>query len=296
MKILHLDSGREMRGGQWQVLRLTEGLREHTGIEQRLLCRGSLLEQGLGEPLTFGALRQQARWADLIHAHDARTHTWAAMLSKPLVVSRRVAFPIHRGVMSRLKYRRASRFLAVSQFVAGQLRTAGVDPSRISVVPDGAPIPSPPARLEWRSPPRVLALASDDPGKGTDLARAACAEAGLELRLTSDLERDLPEAEIFLYLSESEGLGSALILASLAKRAIVASRVGGIPEVVKDEQTGLLAPNEVSQIAAALTRLATESGLAERLAEGAFERAGREFSVDIMVARTVEAYRSTLAS
>ena len=38
MRILHLDSGREMRGGQWQVLRLHQGLTE-AGLDSLLLAR-----------------------------------------------------------------------------------------------------------------------------------------------------------------------------------------------------------------------------------------------------------------
>jgi len=38
MRILHLDAGREMRGGQWQVLRLIEGL-AGAGVGSRLLAR-----------------------------------------------------------------------------------------------------------------------------------------------------------------------------------------------------------------------------------------------------------------
>ena len=298
MRVLHLDSGRTMRGGQYQVLRLTEGLAGHPSIEQHLLCRGELLSRTGGESLTFASLRREARRADVIHAHDAHTHTLAALLggSKPIVVSRRVAFPVRSSRLSRWKYGRATRFLAVSGFVAGQLREAGIEATRIAIVPDGVPLPAEAPEPRWASPPRVLALDSEDPGKGALLAREACRRAGLELTLTSDLERDLPSAEIFLYLSQSEGLGSALILAALARKAIIASRVGGIPEVIEHERTGLLTENDATAAAAALNRLAGEEGLGPRLAEAAFHAAGSRFSVDIMVARTVDAYRSASAS
>ena len=55
-----------------------------------------------------------ARRNDLMHAHDARSHTLGAFLRRiPLVVSRRVAFPVG----SRWKYGRARRYLAVSEFL-----------------------------------------------------------------------------------------------------------------------------------------------------------------------------------
>src|ERR1019366_7664202 len=95
MRILHLDAGREMRGGQWQVLRLIEGLAA-AGVESTLLAREdaplytAAREQGWRvEPLSItralGCLRGHA----LVHAHDARSHTFGAFLrgGRPLVVS-----------------------------------------------------------------------------------------------------------------------------------------------------------------------------------------------------------------
>ena len=56
--------------------------------------------------------------ADIVHAHDARAHTLAAIAARaPFVVSRRVAFPVKRSLLSQWKYRQAKRYLAVSQFV-----------------------------------------------------------------------------------------------------------------------------------------------------------------------------------
>src|SRR5579871_2856648 len=118
MRILHLDSGREMRGGQWQVLRLHRGLVAR-GHESRLLAReGSpLFAMARAERLPCEAmrpLRVRARGFDLLHAHDARSHSLAALLgSVPIVVSRRVAFPVRRSASSRWKYSRAQLFLAV---------------------------------------------------------------------------------------------------------------------------------------------------------------------------------------
>src|SRR5947209_6587895 len=120
MRILHLDSGREMRGGQWQVLRLIEGLAA-AGVESTLLAReGAPLfsaAQRAGwrvEPLGAIRILLGARGHDLIHAHDARSHTIAILTSAlPIIVSRRVAF----AVRSRWKYRHPAMFIAVSEYV-----------------------------------------------------------------------------------------------------------------------------------------------------------------------------------
>ncbi len=79
-----------------------------------------------------------SRASAVVHAHDAKAHTLAALASrKTFVVSRRVAFPVKRTVASRWKYRRATRYLAVSEYVAGELRKAGVPAAKIDVVYDG---------------------------------------------------------------------------------------------------------------------------------------------------------------
>ena len=77
MKVLHLDSGRGMRGGQYQVLRLVEGLRGRADVEQRVLARGELAERLGAEQLSLPSIWSAVRWADVVHAHDAKTHTLA---------------------------------------------------------------------------------------------------------------------------------------------------------------------------------------------------------------------------
>ena len=144
-----------MRGGQWQALHLMRGLREQ-GVETRLLAReGTMLlaEAALlgMEVSTFSRLRLRAwsRWASLVHVHDAKAHYEAALLSRvPIVVSRRVAFPIRRGLLSRWKYSRAALYLAVSRAVARELEAAGVPAAKIRVVYDAVPVPAEPGRRD----------------------------------------------------------------------------------------------------------------------------------------------------
>jgi len=128
-----------MRGGQWQVLRLIAGL-SSAGIESTLLARaeGPLFaaahkEGWRVEPIGLTRAVRELRGHDLIHAHDARSHTMATLLrSRPLVVARRVAFPVG----SRWKYGKARRYIAVSEFVKGVLIEGGVAPGDI-LVTDG---------------------------------------------------------------------------------------------------------------------------------------------------------------
>jgi Glycosyl transferases group 1/Glycosyltransferase Family 4 len=293
MRILHLDSGREMRGGQWQVLRLMEGLHREN-IESTLLSplRSPLSDRararGLNvRPLGPLTLHRLSRQADLVHAHDAHTHTLAVFLAgAPLVVSRRVAFPIR----SRWKYRHAGRFAAVSQFVKGVLMDGGVPQDKISVVYDGVP-----ANKAVAGGEAVVAPASGDPRKGTALALEATRRAGVDLLLSNDLESDLASASLFLYLTHSEGLGSAILMAMAAGVPVIASNVGGIPEIVRHKDNGWLAENEPEAIAAAIRELLSDRALGRKLAVCGRETVAQKFSLDQMIHNTVHLYRQVLS-
>ena len=164
----------------------------------------------------------QGNNADVVHAHDARSHTLAALLvAKPLVVSRRVAFPIKRSPVSRWKYKKPARFLAVSEFVATQLKCAGIPTEKIDVVYD-AVLPSE-LMGEWNPLYPAIALATADPGKGRDLVEQAARHAGIDVLFSDDLLRDLRKASMFVYISRSEGLGSAALLAMQLGIPVIAS-------------------------------------------------------------------------
>ena len=301
MKILHLDTGPSMRGGQHQALMLLRGL-ETRGYEQTLLAGEPLVERWDGRPLTIANLLQAAPEAEIIHAHDARAHTLAALFcpGKPLVVSRRVAFPLRRGWLSRWKYGRGRHYIAVSGYVRERLIDAGVPAPDISVVYDGVGLPS--AEEEKRREARVggstvaVAPAIDDPLKGTELLRSACQLAGVRMLLATDLPADLSSADVFVYLSESEGLGSATLLAMARRVPVIASRVGGIPEIVDHEKTGLLVANEVGDVAAAIQRMVEDRDFAKACTERALRLVSEQFTDDIMVQRTEEVYRTVLRS
>lgn len=296
MRILHVDTGLEMRGGQWQVLRLMEGLATE-GCRSVLLApaAASLFQQAASRNLEVQPLRQAAmlelsRQASLTHAHDARAHTLGAVFARsPLIVARRVAFPIGRGFFSRRKYGRATHFIAVSQYVKGALVSAGIPCGRITVVYDGVPLPESAAAGDL-----VLAPATADPEKGTALAREAGSLAGVSLHLSQHLEQDLPRARLLVYITREEGLGSAALLALAHGVPVVASRVGGLPEAVEHESTGLLVDNKPEAIAAAIRCLLEDEALRARMAVRARTVASERFSIAAMVRATLSVYKRVL--
>jgi hypothetical protein len=281
MRTLHVDAGRTMQGGQWQVLYLVERL------------NGSSLMAPEGSPLFVEARKRgietrplAGKWLDakpvLIHVHDSRAHTLRTVdLSSyrvPCVVSRRVGFPPTRSIFSRTKYRLVDQYLAVSKYVAMQLREAGVPDKKIRVIYDGIPIPPSPAIPK---PGRVVAVAS----KSVELP-------GIRVHLSTNLFDDLLTASVFLYVSEMEGLGSAAIAAMAAGVPVVTSGVGGLPEVVDHERTGLIVRD--GDYAGAVRRLLANPNLAADLGAAGREKAIQEFSVEKMVESTLNAYNEIL--
>jgi alpha-maltose-1-phosphate synthase len=109
----------------------------------------------------------------------------------------------------------------------------------------------------------------------------------------------LTGALAFLCPSVYEPLGIVNLEAMACETAVVASDVGGIPEVVVDGETGLLAHYDAeapgdfeAAIAAAVNRLAADPDLATRFGRAGRERAVRSFAWDAIAQQTVDLYRS----
>ncbi len=296
---MHIDTGSEMRGGQYQVLLLLRVLRD-AGHESVLLAnpKGALWEAARAAgfsvfPAEAKELWQQSRSATLVHAHDARAHTVAAIASRrKFVVSRRVAFPVRRSLASVWKYQRATRFLAVSHFVAQELQAAGIRAEKIDVVYDGVETIT---RSEsWSAADPAVALSSKDPEKGRDLVERAAEIARIPVVFSNDLEQDLRRASMFVYISRSEGLGSAALLAMSMGVPVVASRVGGLAEVFVDGISGIFVSNEPSGIASAMRRILDEPALAHNLIEHAKARIEDGFTKRNLLAGTLASYGRAL--
>lgn len=185
MKILHLDSGRDWRGGQQQVAYLVRGLL-NAGAQQHLIVRQSeRVEARLRSlPVARSTLPFKSEWdirsilrlagvirrfqPDIVHAHDSRTLGQAAVLRglgrfSHLVGSRRVAFPIQGNPLWRWKYQRSpDKIIAVSRYVQDSLLAAGVSSNKIAVVYDGLEIPPLPEMDEWKIVRRCLGIEDNE--------------------------------------------------------------------------------------------------------------------------------------
>jgi len=119
---------------------------------------------------------------------------------------------------------------------------------------------------------------------------------GLEERVRfagfrNDIPRILAGLDVVVHPALREGLGVALLEAMAARRPIVATRVGGIPEAVRHGENGLLVPPaDSAALGEALITLLTEAELRERLGQRGRDIVEREFSVDQMVEGNLRVY------
>jgi glycosyltransferase involved in cell wall biosynthesis len=112
------------------------------------------------------------------------------------------------------------------------------------------------------------------------------------LGFRSDVGRLLTAADIFVLPARYEAFGIVLLEAMSAGVPIVATRTGGIPEIVLDGETGILAePDDPSDLARALLELADDPGKRQALGRAGRERWAQSFTLDRSVEATLEAYR-----
>lgn len=161
LSIVHVDTGRRDGGGQRQVAQLVLGLATR-GHRCRVICPPqSPIPQLLTNANALGSnlqllpvpcistwdvrsawqIKHAAEGADLLHAHDARSHSLARLAETlgaraPLVVHRRVTFPVRTSLLRDWKYGHGvDAFVAISEAVRQELQHGGVDPNLIHIIP-----------------------------------------------------------------------------------------------------------------------------------------------------------------
>lgn len=159
------------------------------------------------------------------------------------------------------------------------------------------------AEFRKRHPKWRLRIVGDGPAR--DLLQELSRQLGLAPavvfagQLSADqLRAAYAAATVFVLPSvpddagETEGLGVVLLEAMANRVPVIASRTGGILDIVRDEETGLLVtPGDPAALAAALDRLAGDPPLRERLVTNAARLVAERFDWDRIVARVLEVYR-----
>jgi glycosyltransferase involved in cell wall biosynthesis len=160
VRVLYVDLEREWRGGQSQAWLMLRGLHERGHEVELLAARDSPL--ALRVSAAGITVHQVPRlglrgWAarairrlfarkrfELVHLNEphALTAAWLARAHKrlPLLLSRRIGFPLQKNPVSQARYRAVKRFLANSKDVAQSLADSGIAAERISVVNEGVEI------------------------------------------------------------------------------------------------------------------------------------------------------------
>jgi glycosyltransferase involved in cell wall biosynthesis len=276
------------------------------------------------------------RGATLVHAHETGGAQSALVRRRlsgtPYIVTRRVDNVPKADAFTRAMYAEAAVVAALSEAVIGSLRA--YDPAiRLRKIPSAAtPIQ---ADAEWvhgfraRFPGKFIvghAAALDIKHKGqlTLIAAATALErthpaihfvivgSGHDERriresaaaLTNvtftgwvdNVADHLAAFDLFAFPSKREGLGSILIDAMQAGLPIVATDVGGIPDLITDGVNGLLvAEDDAEALAASIVRLFSDPALRDAVARANKLRA-REYQPEIMTERYLELYRGVVSS
>jgi glycosyltransferase involved in cell wall biosynthesis len=152
------------------------------------------------------------------------------------------------------------------------------------------------ARVAAVQPRARLMLVGDGPQRAA--LEALVDELGVRAQVElpgfrTDVSELLARADVFLMSSHYEGISIALLEAMRAGLPAVATRVGGIPETVLPQRTGLLVESgDTEAFADAMTTLAASPELRRKLGNAAKEFQHQEFSLDVMLARYGALYSS----
>ena len=221
----------------------------------------------------------------------------------------------------------ADAIVSISSAVAGELRSAGYDPSRIHALPNGVPIPDPPwqRRAEWRSSPRAVFVGRLAKEKGLDTlltAWPAVLSAFPKARLTllgegperaalegqvsalglgdfvelpgmsDDPERALRGCDLFVLPSREEGMSVALLEAMALGIPLVASSIPGNRRLIQDFQHGrLVPPDDPDGLARVMIEQWSNFDRAFHMTRAARRRVIDEFSIGAMARRHLELFR-----
>ncbi len=111
----------------------------------------------------------------------------------------------------------------------------------------------------------------------------------------NDLHRVLPNLHAVVHPADMEGLGVSLLQAAAAGVPLIGTRAGGIPEIVRDEQNGLLiAPQNVEQLRDAMLQLLSDDAQAQTWGAAGKEIVKAEFSISAMVDGNFRVYQSLM--
>lgn len=257
------------------------------------------------------------------HAHTIGLAAGKMAGLKHILVTRRMDFPI-KGPFSRLKYNAVSKVAAISEAARQAMLSGGVRENKITLIYSSVLIPEAiPAgtlrqelgiasdnvvlsTIAWlverkghqyileslkeilnSFPHTKLIIVGDGPIRN-DLEKCAVdlgvQDAVFFTGYRNDVSNILASTDIFVSAALMEGLGVSVLEAAAHNLPIVAARAGGIPEIVKDHQTGLLAnPGDSTDLADKILYMMRNKDKARQMGHAARQWISERFSVEKMV-------------
>lgn len=357
MKVLYADLEREWRGGQSQALHTLLGLRNQGHQAELLAVQASPVADRAAEAgitvHTVGrvAMRIQAAFAlsrligsgeyAVLHLNEphALTSAWLAKCHRkiPMLLSRRIGFPLWKNRISQARYRAVERFLASSETVAQSLIDSGVDKKRISIVNEGVPVPPRFTEQERIRARQFWGIKDDEflfgcvsvfvpekgqrhlvealpavrakypktrlllPGDGACLASVESLVKELRQEnavilpgFIRDVNQVYAALDGYVFPSEFEGLGTALLVAMAMGLPCVSTSRGALREVVSHSRTALVCEPNGTEFANAMIQLIGNPALREKIGSAARIEIEQRFSADRMAANTARAYQEVL--
>jgi glycosyltransferase involved in cell wall biosynthesis len=268
----------------------------------------------------------------VLHTWDIYSNVFglagAALAGVPVRIGSRrgLGGPARVRRLQRVAYRFAHRIIANSRAAAEQVAGDGVPPGRITIVPNGIDLDRFRARTSSTNAKRIAMVACLRPGKRVDVLIAAaprvlerhptaefviagdgpCREELIALARSTGVDRAfqflgqcdnvatvLADAGLFVLPSASEAFPNAILEAMATALPVVATRVGGIPELVEEGVTGhLVDPGDSQQLADSLIEVldAPERGI--ELGRNGRQRIEETYSFDRMVKQFESLYET----
>ncbi len=270
------------------------------------------------------------RGASLLHAHEAHAAQVAyaaSLFGKPYLITRRLTKPVRSSAFSSAIYRNAKAVIALTKAVEGSLRERFPEISTVRI-PDAwnpeYPNPERVKEIKEQFPGKFIAgyaAAMDSSEKGhsvllqaAEVLQQSCPDVQFILLGSGRLESDFRQQaesltnvwfagwvedvatwisafDLFVFPSLAESLGSTLLDVLRMGVPVVASRVGGIPEVITEECGILVPPREPEALVKEIIRLFQSEELRKRLSHGGLEVA-KAYSPRLIAKSHLDVYRN----
>lgn len=268
---------------------------------------------------------------DIVHAHEARAVHWAwlqrGLRRTPYILTRRLDKEIRQNFFNKFTYRNAYMTVAVSSAVAVRLAEI-VEKEKIASIPDayrnlistvsgvdgirqefgsgfvvghiGALVDETKGQRVLLEAARRLQLLVPEMkfvfvGDGKDSLVLKKESEGMPnvywVGFRENIGDYLNCFDVFAFPSRQEGMGSSILDAMNFGIPVVASRVGGIPDIISNEKLGLLIDSgDVDSLVSSLMRLYVDKALRDEIASLALAHVG-SFSAEVMAKRYLSIYR-----